>query len=483
MRPRILRCTAVVALLFSLVSGSAWAHTGFWQDTGLAIQLGLYPLAEKRLKDYRPKTPQEKARRLLALGYVYLREHEEKKAAQCLSKIPPSSPYHDAAQALSWKREMEVEEVKGVISQLSPPYRVFTEILSAHPAEALDYLLLNKGFLLPGEEKKGIKAAFQSLFWKGEDERVLAIFNRFPWLATDKDAVWKAALVHYRRGELLDALSLLSTLTPKARVLFWKAKILKLMGMRREAQHAMKEASAEKGFYAFLAQVSLGRVPKAHLCLRKAIAPPAPLRELVEMGMEDVAIKVVMNRLWAREISTEEALALLSPINPALAMKIRGQRGSGQNCLLYPYRRMVEAFCKLYGVEVPLAYAIMRQESLYDRMATSSSGALGLMQVLPSTGSFISQELGEDVYIPEKLYVPIFGIRYGIWYLGYLEKQFPTLPLVAAAYNAGPTVVGHWYRQWRMGSAHEVAEFFPKGETRIYVRRVITYYLLYSAAN
>ena len=483
MRDKTFHKALLLALALLVFAKPSLAQDSFWKDTGLAIHLGLLSLAQKRLEDYRPASYKDKERALLALAYIHLRRNEKEEANTCLAQIPPSSPYYEAAQALSWAREMKVEEAEGVLPPTSAPFLVFEKTLTQSPVAALDYLLLNVRFLLPQEEERGIKAVYNTFFWQGEDNRVLALFLRFPWLIGDKEAIWKAALAHYRRGDLVDALSLLSILPPSPRTLFWKAKVLRLLGMPGEARFSMKKATRGRGFYALLAQISSGKIPRGSPCPETHGLPPGPLRDLMEMGMEDVAVKVIMNRLWTQELSIKEALSLLSPINPSLAMKLGWQKGSWQGCLLYPYKPLVEGFCRLYGVEVPLAYAVMRQESLFDKRATSTSGALGLMQVLPSTGEFIAQHLQEGAYFPQKLYLPIFGIRYGIWYLSYLKRRFPTLPLVVAAYNAGPQAVKQWYQKWGMASAHEIAEFFPKRETRTYVKRVLTYYLLYAFAS
>ncbi len=473
----------ILALALLIIPGLSLAQDSFWKDTRLALHLGLLSLAQKRLEDHRPVSPKDKERTLLALAYIHLKRNEKEKATSCLTQIPPSSPYYEATQALSWAQEMKVEEAEGVLPPTSSPFLVFKKTLNQSPTAALDYLLLNIRFLLPQEEERGIKAVYNTFFWQGEDNRVLALFHRFPWLISDKEAIWKGALAHYRRGDLVDALSLLPILPSSPRALFWKAKVLRLMGMPGEARFSMERATRGRGFYALLARISLGKIPHGSPCPGAHGLPPGPLRDLVEMGMEDVAVKVIMNRLWTQELSIKEVLSLLASINPSLAMKLGWQKGSWRGCLLYPYKPLVKGFCRLYGVEVPLAYAVMRQESLYDKRATSTSGALGLMQVLPSTGEFIAQHLKEGAYFPQKLYLPIFGIRYGIWYLSYLKGRFPTLPLVAAAYNAGPTVVEQWYQKWGMASAHEVAEFYPKRETRTYVKRVITYYLLYTFAS
>ncbi len=448
----------------------------FWRDIGLALELGMRDLAIKRLESHKPANPHEKERTWLALGYTYLKLGKGDKAKGYLSRIPTSSPYFEAAQALSWSQKMEIEEVKGVIPPTSPPYKVFQKTLPKNPVEALDYLVLNSPFLLPGEKEKGVLAVIRLLFWKGDDDRVLALLRRFPFLTTKEEAVWKGALAHYRRGEFTQALSLLSSLPLSPRVHYWQALVLQTLGKDDKARGHLSKAAKGWGFYPFLARLRLGLSPPSYKpCPTVSLSPRGFFHDLVEMGMEDVAEKVIMDRLWSQKISKDQALALFSAINPFIALKL-----SMKGCLMYPYRELVEGFCRLYRVEVPLAYAVMRQESLFDKRSLSRSNAMGLMQVLPSTGEFISQRLRTDAFAPSMLFVPIFGIKYGVWYLSHLQKQFPTLTLVVAAYNAGPTAVGDWYKKWGMASPPEVAEYYPKAETRNYVKRVITYYLLYS---
>ena len=473
-----------VFILFGLclglcLSSPSWAQNkGPWEDVKLALEMGMQDLALNKLETYKPTTQKERERTWLAMGYIYFKEKKYQQAQAFLKKIPPSSIYYPAAQVLSWNREMEIEEVKGVGPPVSPPFRVFQRLIQKDPVIALDYLLLNSPLLLPGEREKGVMAAFRLLFWKGDDNRVLAIFQRFPFLAQNGEALWKAALAHYRRGELKEALEILDKLPISPRVQYWQARILFLLGQKKAAGKELEEVARGWGFYPFLARVELGKPMPLYKPCPQASLQEAPLfRDLVDMGLEEVAQKLIMDRLWNQELSREEALVLFSRINPSLALKL-GLKG----CLLYPHRELVEGFCRLYGVEPSLAYAVMRQESMFDRKAISRSNAMGLMQVLPSTGVEISTLTSERIFTPSMLLVPLFSLKYGVWYLAYLQKRFPTIPLVIAAYNAGPTAVAAWYKKWHMASAPEVAEFFPKAETRNYVKRVITYYLLYATA-
>jgi Transglycosylase SLT domain len=83
--------------------------------------------------------------------------------------------------------------------------------------------------------------------------------------------------------------------------------------------------------------------------------------------------------------------------------------------------------------------AVVRYESHFDKHAISSSGAMGLMQILPSTGRFISQReqldwQGESAL----LHKPEYNLRLGIAYLKQLEQAFKSREHALIAYNWGP---------------------------------------------
>jgi len=125
-------------LVLLIIPVPSLAQDSFWKDTGLALHLGLLSLAQKRLEDYRPASYKDKERALLALAYIHLRRNEKEEANTCLAQIPPSSPYYEAAQALSWAREMKVEEAEGVLPPTSAPFLVFEKTLTQSPVAALE---------------------------------------------------------------------------------------------------------------------------------------------------------------------------------------------------------------------------------------------------------------------------------------------------------------------------------------------------------
>lgn len=137
------------------------------------------------------------------------------------------------------------------------------------------------------------------------------------------------------------------------------------------------------------------------------------------------------------------------------------------------------------GVEKALALAIIRQESMFDRTAVSSAGALGLMQLLPATAAQTARKFGVAYRGTQDLFQPEINTRLGQGYISKLLTRYDGyLPLAIAAYNAGPGNVDKWLNT--MGDPRADArnwvdwvERIPFYETRNYVQRVWESYQLY----
>lgn len=132
------------------------------------------------------------------------------------------------------------------------------------------------------------------------------------------------------------------------------------------------------------------------------------------------------------------------------------------------------------GIDPALAFAITRQESLFIKDARSPAGALGLMQVLPSTAQEISQQNGWS-YQTTALTEPSINLRLGTAYLRQMLKNYQDNPILAtAAYNAGPTRVQNWLDA-NPGLPSDVwIDTIPYKETRNYVKNVLAAQTIYA---
>ena len=131
----------------------------------------------------------------------------------------------------------------------------------------------------------------------------------------------------------------------------------------------------------------------------------------------------------------------------------------------YPlrYEQYVRVHARRDGLDPALLAAVIYQESKFDAGAESKSGAIGLMQLTPSTAHGIAIRTGGTRFRTSDLLDPEINIRYGAWYLANLFHKYGDERLVLAAYNAGQGNVDRWRAQ---GKPIE----FP--ETRAYVARV-----------
>jgi len=131
----------------------------------------------------------------------------------------------------------------------------------------------------------------------------------------------------------------------------------------------------------------------------------------------------------------------------------------------YPlrYEELVVGHAENYRLEPQLLAAVIYQESKFDPDARSSSGAVGLMQLLPETGQGIADRTGGDQWQPADLLTPELNIRYGAWYLRHLLDKYGDETLALAAYNAGQGNVDEW-RERGVGIQFD--------ETKHYVERV-----------
>ena len=148
------------------------------------------------------------------------------------------------------------------------------------------------------------------------------------------------------------------------------------------------------------------------------------------------------------------AFAYVNSTEPAWYVRLR-----------YPldYQAIVRGHSRNYRLDPALLAAVIYQESKFRAHARSSSGAVGLMQLLPSTAEGIAVHTGGTKFRVSDLDDPEINVRYGSWYLRHLLDKYGDERTALAAYNAGQENVDRWRAE---GKGIEFAE------TRAYVKRV-----------
>jgi len=94
---------------------------------------------------------------------------------------------------------------------------------------------------------------------------------------------------------------------------------------------------------------------------------------------------------------------------------------------------------KKYGYDPLLLTAVIITESSFNNYARSSKGALGLMQIRPSTGKYLASKVNVEWNGSSSLYDPETNIILGAYYLNKLFIDFGDLGLALEAYNHGPS--------------------------------------------
>lgn len=200
--------------------------------------------------------------------------------------------------------------------------------------------------------------------------------------------------------------------------------------------------------------------------------------------------KAVRARVWA---AARNYLLASKLANEAWDAKFELRRPELMS-VVWPaeHRDVFEAAARAKSVDANLLRSLTKQESGFNRTAVSSSGALGLMQMIPPTAREIADDLRMGrLTLPTDLFQPERNIKMGTHYVAKMLNQFKGhVPLALAAYNNGPTRVERWMKgrpslqgleTSRSSSPESEIWFdeFPFNETSFYVKAILRNQMLY----
>jgi len=278
----------------------------------------------------------------------------------------------------------------------------------------------------------------------------------------------------------------------KSRAAYWAAKAAQQAGDVQEAKSWFSKAiSYPTTFYGQLASlINNGTIPL------KIPAPPSiddNIREefnsrstvraanlCIAFGDFALAGKLINNLVTDSNSDSETLLASELGVKAGrVSLSVKAAKKAMQNNIAlidtgYPTPPTPE------NILLPrnLTLAITRQESEFDNMAKSPSGALGMMQLLPSTAREVARknDIGFDA---QKLYDPEYNMLLGSLYLQRMIDNYDgSFIMGIAAYNGGPGNVYKWVQKFgrpenNIESAIDWIENIPFSETRNYVQRVL----------
>lgn len=149
--------------------------------------------------------------------------------------------------------------------------------------------------------------------------------------------------------------------------------------------------------------------------------------------------------------------------------------------VLYPikYKESIFNYSQEYNIDKELIASIINAESSFKTDAISKKGAIGLMQLMPSTAQWIADKL-DIQYNDELLYNPDYNIHLGTYYLSYLKRKFNDTTVILCAYNAGEGVVKNWLNNTNYSKDGKTLHYIPYYQTRAYTKKVIDSLKIYA---
>ncbi len=416
------------------------------------------------------------------------------------------APRQDAL--LAWARLLEVP-------------RPAIEDLASHPDAAVEPEALVGGFTrlsrTDAVAASNLLASLQSRPWMtpalharllrlvalglayDHNPAAVASFRSLPAEVIDNDvhewrlraALWSRnfdqALIWTR--ELPDALAVL----PRWR--YWQARATEQVRGRQAAVTLYEQIAGSRDFYGYLAADRLQRDYRfnEHPSLddgeaqRTLAAAPGMIRarELFACELQDDAMVE-----WAQVLTNAEPATRVQAAHLAMrwgwynqAIITLAQSGQWDDLALrypHPYAPQVQQASARMSVSGDWIYAVMRQESLFRRDATSRADARGLMQMQPATAVALAKRTHLPVPSGAGLYDPNVSIVLGAAYIKELfERYHGELAQTLAAYNAGAWAVTRWQPPVVL-DADIWVENIPYNETRNYVQHVMEHIEAYA---
>ena len=425
-------------------------------------------------------------------------------ALPVFQRVADTASGDDKADALLW-----AARTRGRLGDIEGAIAAYEAVAQAYPGKEAAVVAWHRVGLLRLDQGR-----------YGEAE---AAFERALENLSKRDRRWRdipryLAWTRLRQGKLEEAdaffVDRLRAYPDEPDTLYWHARLALARGDVASATGALRRLAgpAEPSYYAVLARILLDQMgeplpePEAVEPLRPRFPPKADARALLRTE----ALYRVRSVEWARwdarrlmgrafDLAPEERVgwALWYQKREDHVTAARMVRSLRRGRLSYPgrhdpavlwrvlypraYRDELEGLVLPDGVSEWLVYAVMRQESRFDRWAVSPAGARGPMQLMPETAVAVAKDLGKALPSARALHDPRLAVALGSAVLARdLERYGGNLILAIAAYNAGPQAVDRWLEERPGLPIDAFVEEISYAETRRYVRRVVENLWIYS---
>ena len=305
-----------------------------------------------------------------------------------------------------------------------------------------------------------------------------------------------AAVLQSRWNDVIEAIAVMPEKERgRERWRYWRARALEAVGREDEARADFRSLAGVRDYYGFLAADRLKMeyefnhrpLTVAEDVLEQVSAMPGVHRALEFLALDR---RVEARREWyhlTRSLEEEELkaaswLARCREWHGRAILTIARTRARDDLELRFPiaFQDAVKPASSRQSLSPATVYAFIRQESAFMPDARSGKGALGLMQILPSTGRMLMRARGKRLRSRGQLLVPELNVALGTQYIrSLLSKSGERIVLAAASYNAGPRRVRSWLPEKGRVEAAAWIDNIPFTETRRYVRRLLAYTAIY----
>ncbi|HEX2139579.1 MAG TPA: transglycosylase SLT domain-containing protein [Woeseiaceae bacterium] len=270
---------------------------------------------------------------------------------------------------------------------------------------------------------------------------------------------------------------------------YWLAVALRQSEHEAEALPILSALAGERSYFGFLAADELGNpyafghanTPADEASIAELARHPTLIRarELFHVGLESRG-----RSEWSEAVGNLDAGELLQAAVLAhrwgwhsQAIATVADLGHYDDLeIRYPlaYSEAFRDASEAAQIRGSWAYGVARSESLFMSDIRSHAGAVGLMQLMPTTGRRTAAQLELPYSGLATLTDPVSNIRLGTTYLASMLERFDrNVVLATAAYNAGPYKVEEWLPRSERLDARIWIENIPYDETRGFVRRVL----------
>lgn len=355
---------------------------------------------------------------------------------------------------------------------------------------------LSKKFIFSSAEKNEVAKVFARRLAQVGHEKAPKWLEKIPNNELTNELVqWRVADT-LRRNEWQEALAVLQNLPPhlakKEGWSYWLARALEQTGATQDANDKFKIVAQERHYYGFLAATLIGQAP--NLGDKPLNFSAQELTAINNNPAAQRALEFRHHKRWAqarrewygftKQLTAREQMAAAKWANqnnwPDRAIFTLAEHKYWDDVgLRFPlaFKSTVDNHAKRNKIEPEFAFAIARRESSFMPDANSSAGALGLMQMLPSTAKYIAKKTVSR----NNLFNANTNVKYGTKYLKYLLNRLDGNQITAAAaYNAGIHRVNRWVKLDQPMPADIWVETIPFKETREYVKSVMAYRQIYS---